>query len=35
MSVSPKEVIRRLYKEVWNERKLEVIDRLHSPRATP
>lgn len=30
MSVSPKEVIRRLYKEVWNERKLEVIDQLVS-----
>jgi SnoaL-like polyketide cyclase len=30
MSVSPREVIRRLYKEVWNERKLEVIDQLVS-----
>ena len=30
MSVSPKEVIRRLYKEFWNERKLEVIDQLVS-----
>ena len=30
MSVSPKEVIRRLYKEVWNERKLDVIDQLVS-----
>ncbi len=30
MSVSPKEVIRRLYKEVWNERKLDLIDQLVS-----
>jgi steroid delta-isomerase-like uncharacterized protein len=30
MSVSPKEVIRRLYKEFWNERKLEVADQLVS-----
>jgi steroid delta-isomerase-like uncharacterized protein len=30
MSVSPKEVVRRLYKEVWNERKFEVIDQLVS-----
>ena len=30
MSVSPREVIRRLYKEFWNERKLEVIDQLVS-----
>lgn len=30
MSVSPKEVIRRLYNEVWNERKFEVIDQLVS-----
>ena len=30
MSVSPKEVIRRLYNEVWNERKLEVVDQLVS-----
>jgi steroid delta-isomerase-like uncharacterized protein len=30
MSVSPKEVIRRLYMEGWNERKLEVIDQLVS-----
>jgi len=31
MSVSPREVIRRLYKEFWNERKLEVADQLVSP----
>ena len=30
MSISPREVIRRLYKEFWNERKLEVIDQLVS-----
>lgn len=30
MSVSPLEVIRRLYKEFWNERKLEVVDQLVS-----
>ncbi|HEY1469197.1 MAG TPA: ester cyclase [Candidatus Acidoferrum sp.] len=30
MSVSPKEVIRRLYKEAWNERKFDVIDQLVS-----
>jgi steroid delta-isomerase-like uncharacterized protein len=31
MSVSPKEVIRRFYKEAWNERHLEVVDQLVSP----
>ncbi len=30
MSLSPKEVVRRLYKEFWNERKLEVADQLVS-----
>jgi steroid delta-isomerase-like uncharacterized protein len=30
MSVSPKEVVRRLYQEAWNERKFEVIDQLIS-----
>jgi steroid delta-isomerase-like uncharacterized protein len=30
MSASPKELIRRLYKEFWNERKLEVADQLVS-----
>ena len=30
MSVSPKEVIRRLYKEVWNERNFDLIDQLVS-----
>lgn len=30
MPVSPREVIRRLYKEFWNERKLEVADQLVS-----
>jgi steroid delta-isomerase-like uncharacterized protein len=28
MSVSPKEVIRRLYQEFWNQRKLGVADQL-------
>lgn len=30
MSLSPKEVVRRFYKEFWNERKLEVADQLVS-----
>lgn len=30
MSASNKEVIRRLYQQVWNERKLEVLDQLIS-----
>ena len=30
MSVSPKEVVRRLYKEAWNERKFDLIDQLVS-----
>jgi steroid delta-isomerase-like uncharacterized protein len=30
MSVSNKDVIRRLYQEVWNEQKLEVADQLIS-----
>jgi steroid delta-isomerase-like uncharacterized protein len=30
MSVSHREVIRRLYKEVWNERRVEVVDQLFS-----
>ncbi len=30
MSLSPKETIRRLYKEVWNERKFDLIDQLVS-----
>jgi steroid delta-isomerase-like uncharacterized protein len=30
MSVSPREVIRRLYEEAWNERRLEVVDQLFS-----
>jgi steroid delta-isomerase-like uncharacterized protein len=30
MPVSPREVIRRLYMEFWNERKLEVVDELVS-----
>lgn len=30
MSLSPKEVIRRLYTEFWNERKLEIVDQLVS-----
>jgi steroid delta-isomerase-like uncharacterized protein len=30
MTNSPYELIRHLYKEFWNERKLEVVDRLIS-----
>lgn len=30
MSVSPEEVVRRLYKEFWNERNLQVVDQLVS-----
>jgi len=30
MSASNKDVIRRLYQQVWNERKLEVLDQLIS-----
>lgn len=30
MSLSPKDVVRRFYKEFWNERKLEVADQLVS-----
>jgi steroid delta-isomerase-like uncharacterized protein len=30
MSMENKAVIRRLYQEVWNERKLEVVDELLS-----
>ncbi len=30
MPVSPREVIRRLYDEFWNERKFEVADQLVS-----
>ena len=30
MSVSPREVIRRLYQEFWNEKNIEVIDQLVS-----
>ncbi len=30
MSLANKEIVRRLYKEVWNERKLHVIDELIS-----
>jgi steroid delta-isomerase-like uncharacterized protein len=30
MAVNNKEIIRRLYKEVWNERKLQAIDELIS-----
>jgi steroid delta-isomerase-like uncharacterized protein len=31
MAASPKEVIQRLYKEFWNQRKLEVADQLVAP----
>jgi steroid delta-isomerase-like uncharacterized protein len=30
MSASPREVVRRLYEEFWNERRLEVADQLIS-----
>lgn len=30
MAISHKDVVRRLYREVWNERKLDVIDQLIS-----
>jgi steroid delta-isomerase-like uncharacterized protein len=30
MSATNKDVVRRLYKEVWNERKLEVVDEVIS-----
>ena len=30
MSSSPSEVIRRLYREFWNERRIEVVDQLLS-----
>jgi steroid delta-isomerase-like uncharacterized protein len=30
MSVENKTIVRRLYEEVWNERKLEVVDELLS-----
>ena len=31
MPVENKAIARRLYEEVWNERKLEVVDQLLSP----
>jgi steroid delta-isomerase-like uncharacterized protein len=31
MSMENKTIVRRLYEEVWNERKLEVVDELVSP----
>ena len=31
MPTENKTIIRRLYEEVWNERKLEVVDELISP----
>jgi steroid delta-isomerase-like uncharacterized protein len=31
MSMENKTIIRRLYEEVWNERKLAVVDELISP----
>ena len=30
MAINNKDIVRRLYKEVWNERKLQVIDELIS-----
>jgi steroid delta-isomerase-like uncharacterized protein len=30
ITISNKDVVRRLYKEVWNERKLQVMDELVS-----
>ena len=34
MSTENKFIVRRLYEEVWNERKLEVVDELISPSHT-
>ena len=31
MSTENKSIVRRLYEEVWNERKLDVVDELISP----
>jgi steroid delta-isomerase-like uncharacterized protein len=31
MSTKNKHIVRRLYEEVWNERKLDVVDELISP----
>jgi steroid delta-isomerase-like uncharacterized protein len=31
MSTESKTIVHRLYEEVWNERKLEVVDQLFSP----
>ena len=31
MPPEPKAVVRRLYEEVWNERKLQLVDELFSP----
>jgi hypothetical protein len=31
MLVDNKAIVRRLYEEVWNERRLEVVDELISP----
>jgi steroid delta-isomerase-like uncharacterized protein len=31
MSTENKTIVRRLYEEVWNKRKLEVVDELISP----
>jgi len=30
MTINNKEIVRRLYKEIWNERKLDVADELLS-----
>ena len=32
MSLDNKAIVRRLYEEVWNKRRLDVVDQL-SPRA--
>ena len=31
MPMENKTIVRRLYEEVWNKRKLEVVDQLISP----
>lgn len=31
MSLDPKAIVRRLYEDVWNKRKLEVVSTLFSP----
>jgi len=35
MSMENEAIVRRLYEEVWNERKLDVIDQLIFPQSCP